>query len=240
MKRCVLTLLALVSGICLFSAVSMAAPFEELFRIEKITGTCTVQTPGSSAFVEAVDGNAYPYGTKVRTGRKSSAQITFSEGNTCRVLANAVLAINKDTKNEKLKSVVLDTGKVEVKLEPEFHKTNNDSLDIITPTAICGAIGCTFSVDSRKEKVDKEELLVTVVMCDDGQILVSGQDFKAPMDTEDGLLIATPTDKSFIRLKNIKGVYNVEVHDAEGNPNLLELKVGSVVKIWRAKSATFN
>src|ERR1039458_6030872 len=112
MKRYVLVLAALVlaSEMCLFSSVSHAAPFEMLFKIDKITGDCAVQTPGSADFVNAANGNAYAYGTKIRTGRKSSAVIIFSDGNLCRVLANAMLTVTKDVKNEKLKSIALDAG----------------------------------------------------------------------------------------------------------------------------------
>lgn len=234
MKRLILSTLALVSGFCLLSSISYAAPFEELFKIEKITGECMVQTPDNAEFVNAVDGNAYAYGTKIKTGRKSSAVIVFSEGNTCRVLANAVLAITRDTKDEKLKSINLDTGKVEVSLDPEFHKTHNDSLNVVTPTAICGAIGCKFSMDSRIE----EDLYVVIVICDDGQIKVFGKGFDAPMDTEDGMTMSSARDGSFMRLKNIKGSIVVQVRDSEGNPKNVEMKVGSVVKIWRSKSAT--
>jgi len=240
MIKRVFAVLTLTSSMCLISALSHAAPFEEVFKLSKIVGECTVQAPGAAQFVNAVDDQAYPWGTKIKTGRKSSVLVTFSEGNTCRVLANAVLTITKDVKDEKLKNIVLDAGKVEVKLEPEFHKTNNDSLNVVTPTAICGAIGCIFSVDVRNEKVEKIEFIVSVIMCDDGQILVNGHDFKIPMDKEDGMVVATPTDRSFIRIKNIKGNFSAEIRDSEGQPKTVELKIGAVIKIWRAKSSTGN
>jgi hypothetical protein len=236
MKRHRVTVSALAAGICLLSGVLYAAPFEVVFKIEKITGECTVQPPGSAEFVNAVDGNAYAYGTKIRTGRKSSAILVFSEGNTCRVLANANLTITQDSKDAKLKSVVLDVGKIEMSLEPEFHKTNADSLNVVTPTAVCNAIGCKFSIDSRNE----DDLLVTIFICDEGQIEIDGQGFKIPLDAEDGLTISLAKDRSFIRIKNIKGVFSIVIRDSEGNPKTVELKVGSVIKIWRSKSATGN
>ena len=236
MKRYVLITLALIFGMHVLAGVSFAAPFDMLFKIEKATGDCMVQTPGTPNFVKAKDGNVYPYGTKVRTGRKASLLIVFSEGNVCRVLSNAALTITQNAKDEKLRSIILDTGKVEISLEAEFHKTNGNALNVVTPTAVCSAIGCKFSAETSIE----EDFFVTIFMCDDGKIEIHGEGFTVPLDTEDGLTVSVPKDRSFIRLKDVKGTYTSQIRDPEGNIKAVELKLGSVIKIWRQKSSTGN
>ena len=235
--RVVLPALSVVIGIMLVSK-AVAAPFEAAFKLTKINGECSVMTPDSKKFITADEGKAYPYGSKIKTGtRKSSVVIEFSSGNICRVLANTVLAVTEDAKDRKLKTLKLDEGEVGVELEEKFHE--NNSLDVETAAGICGAIGCKFRVKSSRES----ELKVIVIFCEDGKIRVHGPDFEIPLiEKEMGLSISKADDKDFTRLKNIKGIYvvNLLAKDAQGNPVKLELKTGYSIKIYREISPTGN
>ena len=97
-----LVILALVTVLAM-AAVAPAAPFEPLFQVKEISGTCQVKVPDSQDFKDAEDGKAYPYGTSVRTERKSSAVIVFSEGNQCRLMSGVTVTISQDAADAKLK-----------------------------------------------------------------------------------------------------------------------------------------
>jgi len=81
-----------------------AAAFEQAFKLTKINGECNVMTPDSKVFAPAAEGKAYPYGSKISTGRKSSVIVEFSTGNSCRVLASSVLIVTEDAKDAKAKN----------------------------------------------------------------------------------------------------------------------------------------
>jgi len=229
MKHCffvIVFLCTIISGIVLLSA-----PFEPLFQIISVEGECQVQPPGTQNFQPAEPGKAYAYGTAIKTGRKSTALIRFSEGNECRVLANANLVITEDVKDPKLKIIKLKEGDVDVSLDEKFHESNG--LNVETATAICGAIGCKFTVKSSSEG----ELKAVIIICKEGKIKVYGNDFNVPlMENDDGISVVGSADLTFIKLRNILGEYNLHVRDASGNEKIIELKKDWEIKIWRKLS----
>ncbi|OGV62157.1 MAG: hypothetical protein A2498_14070 [Lentisphaerae bacterium RIFOXYC12_FULL_60_16] len=214
---------------CLLLAVTaLAAPFEPLFQIVSIEGECLVQPVGESNFSPAEPNKAYAYGSVVKTGRRSTAVIRFSEGNECRVLANAHLAILEDTTNQKLKTIKLTEGEVEVTLDEKFHETND--LNVQTATAICGAIGCKFNVRAGV----REDMHAVVIICRDGKIKINGVDFNIPiMENDDGVSVVGNLDLSYIKIRNIMGDFNIHVFDANKNEKIIEAKKDCEIKIWR-------
>lgn len=217
---------------CVLGVAVEAVPFDPLFRVVQIEGTCSIQQPGAAELAAAVEGKAYPYGSRLRTGRNSSAIIRFSQGNDCRVLARADLQITKDTSDPKLKIIKLDTGKIEITLDDDFEQSG-DGLNVETASAICGAIGCEFSVDARTV----HDLKVVVVLIKDGTIRVFGPHFKIPIIGKDqGVTVSSPRDMSFTRIKNVKGTYDIEIIGSDGEPKTVETQAGTVIKIWRRKS----
>lgn len=227
-RKTVLSVVVLACVVCLVSSVAIAASFEPLFKINKITGKCFVVPPATEKPVAAEEGKAYPYGTKVQTGRKSSLVIEFSKGNECRVLANADLTVTEDVKDKKLKTVKLNGGKIEVTLEKAFKE--NNGLNVETPSAICGAIGCRFDVHATEQRT----VSVVVIICHDGEVTAYGADFKIPiMSGGSSVSVSRSQDGSLTRLRNVQGQFKVSIKDAEGNPKDVNTTAGSVLKIWR-------
>ncbi|MBT3191624.1 MAG: hypothetical protein HN341_03630 [Verrucomicrobia bacterium] len=205
------------------------ANFEPLFRVIKVTGECTVKLPDGDAFVPAEESKAYPYGTAVRTGMRSSLVIIFSEGNLCRVLANANLTMSEGISNKKLKIIRLNEGEVEVELLEDFH-TDGNALNVETATAICGAIGCKFRVASKTEA----DLRIIIVRVIEGLIRIHGENFAATeLAKDDWLSLLSPPDRSFLRLKTMKGEFDITIKDEDGNDRNVPTEEGTVLKIWQ-------
>ncbi len=222
---------ALALLVALGAAAATAAPFEPVFQLMEMTGSCQVSRPDAPGFTEAESGKAYPYGTTVRTDRRSSVLVVFSAGNQCRVLAGTTVTIAENADDPSQKTLILQDGKINVDLEETFHESN--SLNVETPTAICGAIGCTFTVEVKLEA----DLKITVVVCENGEIKLFHNDYEIPlMDAGDYVSVAASHDMSFIRIKNIKGAFDLTFTDDTGNPRTVSMDPEGVVKIWRRLS----
>jgi hypothetical protein len=218
-------LVSCAAGLC---GAALASPFEPAFVITKAAGKCTVRTPDSSRFVEAVQDKAYPYGSTVQTAKKASLEIVFSEGNRCRVSERTVLAVTelKDTPAEKI--LGLEEGRIDVTLEENYQKAN--MLNVVTFCSRARAVaGDHFTVDARSE----HDLNIAVYVCLTGKLAVAGPHFDVQeMDADDSLSLSCDRDLTFVRLKNIKGTFSVNVKDSQGNPKSVETVVGTVIKIW--------
>lgn len=132
---------------CLLSCMLLhAAPFDKEFKVANVVKDCTIALPGGTE-KPAKDGTTYPYGSTVKTGRKSSLVVVLSEGNEIRVLADTTFVVDQNAKDAADKTIRLREGRITVKLDPKFHEANKFTVE--TPSAICGAIGCEFDVESQ-------------------------------------------------------------------------------------------
>jgi hypothetical protein len=158
--------------------------------------------------------------------------VELSAGNECRVLANADIVVAEDMRDSKLKVVKLNLGRVDVELEDGFEESG-DKFQVETPTAICGAIGCKFGADTRSE----QEMMISAFPVEKGKVRIFGADFEIPLVEKDDLItVANSHDRTYIRIKNVKGSFDFTYRDSSGNPKTVELKEGSIVKIWRRPS----
>jgi len=231
MKKNACCFSAFVCALFLLGTAVFAAPFDPLFKIVKVTGDCAVRAPDSEDFSPAEEGKAYPYGTKMRTGRNSSAIIAFSDGNQCRVLARASLAITEKEEDASFKLIKLEQGKISLTLQEDYHETNE--LNVETATAICGAIGSDYDVTVTIQ----DGLIVVYVTCSDGSIWASGADFRIPlMLVGDSLTITGSRDGTFVRLKVVDGEFRIHFRNADGEEETVDIKAGYVVKIWSTVS----
>jgi len=218
-------------------ALSLAAPFvraafDEQFMVREVVGDCQIAT--GTDFQPAVEGQPYPYGSTLKTGRKSSLVIVLSDGNECRVLANTVMTLNEATLNKKVKSVRLDEGKIEVSLLSDYAADGSD-FSVETPAAVCGVIGSKLKAEAATEG----DLHIGIFGCVEGKLRVLGPQFELPLlDADDVVSIAATTDKSFIRIKNVAGTFPIVVKDSNGASKTFEMKNDCVVKIWQRLSAT--
>jgi len=228
MKSKWLTLITVCSVVATLTATAFA-DFEPLFQVIDITGDCSLQRPQEDSSSPAESNKAYPYGTKIITGKRSALTISFSEGNICRILANANVSVDEDKSNAKLKIIRINKGEVEVELQEDFHK-NGDELNVETATATCSAIGCKFRVASKAE----EDLQVVVIRVIEGMIRVFGENFSAAtLDENDWLSLLSPADRSFLRLKTMKGEFDVAIKDEEMQDKTIPTTEGTVLKIWQ-------
>ena len=235
MKNNVLTMAVAFLLISVISNNSFSAPLEPVFKINKISGECTVKKPGDGTAQNAVEGQAYPYGSEVITGRKSSAVIVFSELNECRIMANTKMLMTEDLSNKKLKLIKLEKGQVDLNLEESFHEKTGNDLSVETAAAICGAIGCKFSVQASSE-ADMKSAGVVVT---DGKIFVKGLNFNVTsLDKDDAAVVSIASDQSYVSLKNVKGNFEVTIKDAQGNPRNIALKQNYVLRIFRKVNET--
>lgn len=218
--------------ICLVGTTTFAEPFEQLFRIMKFSGDCDVKPAGSTTFIKAQEGKAYAYGTTVKTGRKSSALILLSEGNECRVLAKAEVTMQEGAMDPKLKIINLKEGKIEVALEKNLEQYGN-SLNVETPTAVCGALGTEFTIEVHMQG----EIYVVVFSITDGVVTINGMNFDMNSVTAGTVLsIAADAAKSFTRIKNIKGEFDIDYKDSQGGDKTTTTVPETIVKIWRRRA----
>lgn len=138
--------MSILAGLFAAAIVAQAAPFEKEFKVAKVVGDCSVSLPDGGKQA-AKDGESYPYGSTVKTGRKASLVVVLSEGNEIRVLAETTFVADQNAKDAADKTIRLREGRIQVKLDEKFHETNKFTVE--TPSAICGAIGCEFSVETE-------------------------------------------------------------------------------------------
>ncbi len=220
-----------------FNNKTLAVQFDPMFCLVNLRGDCSVKAPDGNQFVEATEGKAYPYGSKVVAGTNSSALIVLSEGNVCRIMDNTMVSVDQDRKNKNKRMIFLDTGKLEVEIDDDISKSGN-CLQIVTVTSISEPAGLKpkFLVESS----DEEDLKVSLVTCKDGTLNVFGVGFDAAMSKGDVLSATGSRDKRFVRLKNVKGGFDLAVKNTEGKKEIRKTKPGSVAKIWRKKSEAAN
>ncbi len=216
-------------------SIAAPAPFDARFAVVKIQGDCEVKISGEMLYRPAVEGRTYQYGTTVRTGRKASCVIRFSEGNECRVLAKAELIVSEDARDKKMKTIKLAEGKINVKLDPAFHQ-NND-LKVETPVAICGAIGCDFTIE-----VDPGLGTIKVTFsCAEGSINLTGDYFSiGTMDGGDALAIFRSRFGDHITIDPITGRFTVNFNDPSGRTPSLDAGENTVIDIWASIVGTGN
>lgn len=228
---------AIIFLVCLIGGNTIGAPFEQLFRIMQISGECEVMPAGASAFITAEEGKAYAYGSTVKTGRKSSALIQLSEGNTCRVLAKAELSVSDGAMDPKLKTIKLSEGKIEVSLEKNLKEQFGNSLNVETATAVCGAIGTVFSAEAARE----QDINVVVFIISEGSTTIGGMNFNIGSAAAGvGLSISGDDSGSFTRIKCLKGAFDIEYKDSQGQPKIVSTQANSIIKIWRRRAKAGN
>jgi hypothetical protein len=212
---------SILLGLVLSASLCAAGPFDKEFKIKNVVGSCTVTLPdGSSGAAE--EGKAYPYGSRIATGRKSSAVMELSGGNEVRILANSTLIADQKADDASDKTVRLREGRIQVKLEENFHKTNKFKVE--TPTAVCGAIGCEFTATAAPTTCSFE--------VQEGKIVASGVgpyggNWEAMMDSGDKIAVTT-AGKTLTTIQNRGGEFFLRIKGV-GTP--VALTVGSKVNV---------
>ena len=222
--------LVIMFSVAVGCGTSAFAKFEQLFQVTEINGKCNLKRPKEKKFSPAVQNKAYPFGTKITTDSDSSLVISFSAGNTCRILPMSSATVDQSATDDKQKIVRLGNGEVELHLKENFHK-GGYGLSVQTATAVFDAIGCEFRVAS---KLTEENLRVIIARVLDGSIKVYGDNFSASqLDKDDWVSLLSPADRSFLRLKTVKGKFDVTIKDENHEDKQIPTEEGTVLKIWQ-------
>ena len=225
-----LALIGFLTG--LICSESAAAPFEPLFQVVGISGSCKVSVPGSSGYVDTQVGKAYPYGTTVVTAPESSVTLAFSSGNTCELLSDTTATLTEDSTDPNRKAVNILKGKILAKLDKEYTQAN--TLDVVTRCAsVQFLVGGEASIDAKSEA----DLKVAIVTCQSAQLGIVGPSYTIPLlEKEDSVTVACSDDRGFIRIRDLVGDYDLQVQDEQGGIRIIQMIKDSVVKILRKPS----
>lgn len=126
-----------------------AEPFDQ-FSVEKVRGdSCELKSKGSAEWKKAAEGSVQPAGSAGKTGSGSTITLAFDAKNRFRILPKTEVVVSVSTKDAKFRKVIdltMKDGNVEVDLD-EFPA--NYQFKVQTPTAVCGAVGTRFKVESQ-------------------------------------------------------------------------------------------
>lgn len=223
-------------GIALLAGwtVSTAAggPAEPLVRILTLKGDCRVRRPELATFEAAREGRAYQYGSSFQTvGPDSSAMVQFSTGNNCLLAGDTLVTVVEDPIDPATKIVQIETGSIEAAITESFRKQNK--LYIEHGLTICDVLPGNVRADSRQ----LDGLHVVTFEVSRGTAQAFGPHFEIPLLTEGtAFSAANSKDHTFNRLRGVKGRFNVQIRDAEGNLKVVQRGVGQAIKIWQSES----
>ena len=206
------------------SPLETAFRFDPVFRLYQFKGTCTVEKPGEipmrdeqnrEIYPSAVQRKAYPYGTRIRTGASSTAQIDFTKRSHFTMRNNTQVLVGEDPADPRIKMVRLESGSIEVLLEKGIEK-NSNSVVIETPAAQCLATNrVEFTVEVRQEP---DRYMTTVFATQDNISVVNPSLFNIYMNApekgrEKGLTVSSTLDNNHISVSSIKGIFGMKVRN---------------------------
>jgi hypothetical protein len=216
---------------CVFA--SHAGEKIESFTVDKTQGKVCQIRPKSGVYQTAKPGETYQVGSSGKTGAGSWLTITFDKDHRFNLLPNAEVVIQRETKSAKFREagniiLGLQKGKVEVD-----EKSKDYSLKVQTPTAVCGAVGTSYTVETTGN--------TTIFSCDEGEIKAASEEdnsFMTALGEGQGLTTSTVPGKenSFTRISNPKG--KPEVTFASGDAGTLSS--GTEIEFAQEKSRNSN
>ncbi|MBI4025277.1 MAG: FecR domain-containing protein [Verrucomicrobia bacterium] len=171
-----LIVISFVWSVLLLSAAEDQDPFDT-FTVQQAHGdACEIKSAGASAWKPAKEGETHKAGSAGRTGSQSTLTVAFDAKNRFRLLPKTEIVIRVSTRDAKFRKVVdltMNKGGVEVDLGalPE-----NYQLKVQTPTAVCGAVGTEFTVNTTDDQSN-------FFVCENGTIFAQSTEdgsFSAP------------------------------------------------------------
>ncbi len=165
--------LFLVLGLAGVSPILVLADGQ--FTVDEVKGaSCEIQ-PAGAAWKPAKQGESFKVGSSGKTGSSSTFVVIFDAQSKFRLLPKAEVVISPETRDSKVRKVTeltmtVKKGGVEVTEVPQ-----NYELKVQTPTAVCGAVGTTYTV-----KVDGQTK--STFECAEGEIMAESREdssFKA-------------------------------------------------------------
>ena len=214
---------------------STALAFEPLFYVSEVKGTCRILLPDAQSPVPVEASRAYLYGSRLETGPDGEITLRVAERNECVIKTNSVATLTEDRQNPHWKSVKLETGRVDVRLESKFNEKNQNRLTVETAACVGEpTIGGEYSVTSHAggDMVTCDFITVKGEMKLYDNLLFEMPAIKADNRVEVGI----STDKQYTRLRVLKGSLLVDlkgVTEADGSPKVVKTQTDSILKLWR-------
>lgn len=219
----------LMVGFVGLALTAEAVRLEPALRARDVSGSVAVQRPGRSEFEPVEEGIAYAYGSRFRSAAESAVTLAMGEGNAVRVLAGTEIVFTEGSQNANVKTVRLLSGEVEATLSQDFA-ASGAVLNIEAANAVTQAIGTRYRVASRYE----QDLQIVIVRVLAGVVRVLGENFEvAELGADQWLSLLSPPDASFLRLKSMRGEFEVTIKDEDKGDRRLAAEEGSVLKIWQ-------
>jgi len=219
----------LMVGLVGLAVAVEAAVLEPVLRARDLTGAVMVQRPGKSDAVPVEDGMTYPYGSRFRSEADSAVTLVMVDDSVVRVLANTEIVFTENDRDRKIKTVQLLAGEVEANLGDGFQEGGN-VLNIQAANALAQAVGTRYRVASRYE----QDLQIVIIRVLAGIVRVFGENFQIlELGADQWISLLSPADASFLRLKNLRGDYDVVIKDEDKGDRSLATEEGSVLKIWQ-------
>jgi len=216
-------------GLVAVTVTVQADRLEPVLRARDVSGTVTVQRADHTSFEPIEEGFAYAYGSRFVAAAESSVTLEMAAGHTVRVLANTEIVFTEGSENPRIKTVRLIRGEVEASLGQKFHQGGH-VLQIEAANALTQAVGTRYRVASRYE----QDLQIVIIRVLAGVVRVLGENFEvAELQADQWLSLLSPPDESFLRLKNMRGAFDITVKDEEKENRRLPTEEGSVLKIWQ-------
>jgi hypothetical protein len=204
----------------IFAAIALAKPFDADFTVTKVSGNVTIQAP-DAAIGDAKVGKAYPYGSKIKTARRSSAVLTLSDGNSVRISAKTSVIVNEESKT--FKRILLETGVVDLLMD---NMDKGSKVDVEMAAAICGIVGTHVHAEASEEKkVDAAQISIT-----QGEGYIKGAYFEIPK-FKGNVVISSTKDERYTRIRNLKGEHNLFILHPE-NAREIKFSEGNLAKIY--------
>jgi hypothetical protein len=139
------------------------------------------------------------------------------------------MTFKEGMRNRNEKTVHVLTGEVEADLDPKFGEGGN-VLNIQAGKSIAQAVGTNYRVAVR----DEQNLKIVVIRVLAGVVRVLGENFQiAELQEDEWVSLLSPPDDSFMRLKTLRGDFEVTVKDQDKSDRSVPTEKDSVVKIWQ-------
>ena len=211
----------------LLAGTLAAAPFDPLFRVMNPSGQCEVIRPGSASAEPAARNHAYPYGTTVYTGPRSSAIIMLSRSDAVQMGPETIVTMASDPDNPQRKILRLKRGRIVGSLDAGNEP---DALTIETPVARAQALQGRSSFQLR----DTGDAFTLDARSETGSMTMSGPQFRLP-EIKNGfsVRITTTRDNSMTRILNTLGAYVVLIENGTPDPLIIDSNTRAAIRIWR-------
>ena len=241
------TVAALLFATCGSDAFS--AFFDPLFRITKIQGPVSVMRPGDAESVPAVEGQAYPYGTRVVVGKAHpkakedqmpEAHLVLSSDHQFKLGAGGDLVISHGEGGDAEKKVMeLANGKLRTFITISKVNTGGitdveveagiNALTVKTPLGVV----CSKLTERNEISVAYDGRHHTVIFASGGSLMeLAGPQYKVHSIKRNSA-VEIFGDKDFTRLSSLGGEFMADVERGVDGIESVSFKNRSIVKIWR-------